>query len=59
MQRSIAYARGRGLTEIHGDVMRDNQVMRRLAANLGFVEEAPPQTPGVVRVRLAINADDC
>ncbi len=57
MQRGIAYARSRGLTEIHGDVMRDNQVMRRLAANLGFVEEALPQTPGVVRVRLAIN--DC
>ncbi|MGD9983159.1 MAG: GNAT family N-acetyltransferase, partial [Porticoccaceae bacterium] len=59
MQRSIAYARSRGLHQLQGDVMRDNQVMRRLAANLGFVEEAPPETPDVVRVRLAIANDDC
>ena len=59
MQRGIAYARGRGLHQLQGDVMRDNQVMRRLAANLGFVEEAPPETPDVVRVRLAIANDDC
>jgi acetyltransferase len=59
MQRGIAYARGRGLHQLQGDVMRDNQVMRRLAANLGFVEEALPETPEAVRVRLAIANDDC
>ena len=59
MQRSIAYARGRGLRQLQGDVMRDNRVMRRLAANLGFVEESPPEAPEIVRVRLAIDNDDC
>ncbi|MGB5096380.1 MAG: GNAT family N-acetyltransferase, partial [Porticoccaceae bacterium] len=59
LQRGIAYARNRGLHQLQGDVMRDNQVMRRLAANLGFVEEALPGTPEAVRVRLAIANDDC
>ncbi|MGE3298010.1 MAG: GNAT family N-acetyltransferase [Porticoccaceae bacterium] len=59
MQHGIAYARGRGLTELHGDVMRDNRAMRRLAAKLGFVEETSPRIPAAIRVRLAIANDDC
>lgn len=59
MQHSIAYARSRGLRELRGDVMRDNGAMRRLAANLGFVEEHPSTAPESVRVRLAIADHGC
>jgi acetyltransferase len=54
LERIIAQARERGLTELHGEVARDNAVMRHLAAALGFAETPLPDTPELIRVTLAL-----
>jgi acetyltransferase len=52
MERIIAYARGRGLQEIHGDVLTDNRRMLALCDDLGFQRGAVEE--GVVRVSLSL-----
>lgn len=54
MSEIIAYARARGLSAIHGDVLRDNRRMLELAESLGFVVDRRMEAQGVVRVRLAL-----
>jgi acetyltransferase len=53
MRKIISYCRQRGTREIVGDILRENQAMRTLAAELGFL---PVGTPGadVVEVRLPL-----
>ena len=55
MRKIIAYCRQRGTREIVGDILRENQAMRTLAAELGF---KPAGTPGsdVVEVRLPLQS---
>ncbi|MCC7273459.1 MAG: GNAT family N-acetyltransferase, partial [Alphaproteobacteria bacterium] len=53
MKRIIAYAAGRGIRTIVGDVLRENQPMLDLARDLGFVPEAASGDPTMVRVRLS------
>jgi acetyltransferase len=55
MHRIIDYARARGVAELFGDVLADNARMRRLCKSLGFSESFDADTPGVVRVRLALD----
>ncbi|WP_018719247.1 bifunctional acetate--CoA ligase family protein/GNAT family N-acetyltransferase [Arhodomonas aquaeolei] len=52
MERIIEYARSRGIQEIFGDVLRENQIMLRLCQELGFRRRAHPDEPDVVRVTL-------
>lgn len=47
----IEQCRLRGLREIYGDTLKENAGMRVLAAKLGFLEEAHPDDPGIVRIR--------
>ncbi len=54
LERIIAQARQRGLAELHGQVARDNRAMRRLAAQLGFVERPEIGAPELIRVTLAL-----
>jgi len=54
LERIIAQARQRGLAELHGEVAPDNRAMRRLAAQLGFVERPEIGTPELIRVTLAL-----
>ncbi len=54
MDRIIAYARRRGIGEIYGDVLRENQIMRKLCLALGFHERDMPDDPGLVRVVLPL-----
>jgi acetyltransferase len=54
MRRIIDYARGRGIGEIHGDVLAENRTMRKLCRVLGFRESVDPQDPALVRVTLAL-----
>jgi acetyltransferase len=50
----IAYARGRGIGELYGLVLADNQAMLGLCRKLGFKTESLPQESSVVRVSLAL-----
>ncbi|WP_440997507.1 bifunctional acetate--CoA ligase family protein/GNAT family N-acetyltransferase [Arhodomonas sp. SL1] len=57
MQRIIDYARDRGIREIFGDVLRENQVMLKLCRELGFRRSAHADEPDVVRVTLDLQPD--
>ena len=52
MRRIIDYARGRGIREIHGDVLRENKTMLKLCAVFGFSKVAVPDEPEIVKVVL-------
>jgi acetyltransferase len=52
MDKLIAYARQRGLSEIHGQVLRENTAMLAFCKDLGFSTEAEKGSPELVRVRL-------
>jgi acetyltransferase len=54
MRRIIAHARARGLGTIYGDVLRENEIMRKLCRKLGFREDDLPDDPGLVRVVLPL-----
>ncbi len=53
MQKIIAYAKGRGLGEIFGDVLAENETMLDLCRRLGFAV-APMAADGVLRVTLGL-----
>ena len=53
MQKIIAYGRNRGLGEIFGDVLAENETMLDLCRRLGFAV-APMAVDGVLRVTLAL-----
>jgi acetyltransferase len=55
MRRIIDYARGRGIGEIFGDVLRENTTMLRMCDFLGFRRSASPDEPNIVRVTLTID----
>jgi acetyltransferase len=52
MQHLIAYARGRGVGEIYGHVLRENSSMLDMAGELGFVRASLEGEPGVLEVVL-------
>ena len=54
MRRIIDYARARGINEIHGDVLQENQPMLKLCRALGFTETRAPDEPTLVRVALRL-----
>ncbi len=54
MEAVIAYARGQGIGEIYGEVLRENTAMLRLTEDLGFRREATPDAPELVNVRLRL-----
>lgn len=54
MRKIIAYCRQRGTREIVGDILRENQAMRTLAAELGFQPVGMPVSD-VVEVRLPLH----
>ncbi len=53
MQKIIAYGRSRGLGEIFGDVLAENEPMLDLCRRLGF-DIAPMAVDGVLRVTLGL-----
>jgi acetyltransferase len=52
MAHIIDHARGRGLSELTGDVLAENEPMLKLAHALGFHIKPSPETPSIDRVRL-------
>lgn len=57
MRRIIAYARQRGIQEIVGEVLKDNEPMLRLNQALGFALESDPDDPDLIHVRLSLARD--
>ena len=55
MSRILAYARHRGIGEIHGKVLNENQGMLALCHDLGFGQTTVAGEPGVVEVRLTLS----
>ena len=54
MRRMIDYARGRGLRELIGDVLRENRPMLRLCDLFRFVRTHDEDDPSVVQVHLKL-----
>lgn len=57
MRRILDHARGRGLGEVHGEVLRENRSMLKLCKVLGFTQGPIPEEPGLVRVSLRLDRD--
>ncbi len=57
LERMIAYARERGLQEVVGDILRENDVMLRLCRKLGFRFEPLPGDPGSLQATLDLRGD--
>jgi acetyltransferase len=55
MRKIIAYCKQRGTGEIIGDILRENQAMRSLAAELGF-ETIPVMGSDALEVRLPLGS---
>lgn len=54
MRRLIKYARQRGIKELYGEVLRENESMLALNKALGFKIKSVPDDPGVMHVTLVI-----
>ena len=54
LRRIINYGKGRGLTEIYGEVLRENTAMRRLCEAFSFSSRVDPNDSGVVLVSLSL-----
>jgi acetyltransferase len=55
MRYIIEYARKRGIKELYGEVLRENEPMLRLNRALNFKIHATPDDPGVLHVNLLLN----
>ncbi|HSA79441.1 MAG TPA: bifunctional acetate--CoA ligase family protein/GNAT family N-acetyltransferase [Geminicoccaceae bacterium] len=54
MQRLIGYARGRGIRQIFGDVLRENGAMLELCESMGFRRTSIEGEPTLLRVTLEL-----
>ncbi len=55
MRRIIDYARDRGIGEIYGDVLRENDTMLKVCGMFGFTQSNIPDEPNQVRVTLELS----
>jgi acetyltransferase len=53
-ERLIAYARARGIGDLHGQVLRENKPMLAFCKELGFSLDPDEKSPELVRARLAL-----
>jgi acetyltransferase len=54
MQKMIDYARSKGIRELFGYVLRENETMLTMSRQMGFDVTASDEGPGVMRVSLAL-----
>jgi acetyltransferase len=54
MRRLIAWARMRGLSEVVGQILADNQPMLSFIRHLGFTVHRMAEDPEVMEARLAL-----
>ena len=50
MEQILAYAKRRGIRQVHGDVLAENRRMLQLARDLGFKVQSLSDSPSVIRV---------
>jgi acetyltransferase len=55
MHRIIDYARGQGIGEIFGDVLRENSTMLAICERLGFGRSVVEDDASIVRVTLRLD----
>lgn len=55
MRRIIDYAHQRGIKELYGDVLADNQTMLKLCKTMGFSQTRSPEDFGIMRVTLKLD----
>jgi acetyltransferase len=55
MRYIIEYAKQRGIKELYGEVLRENEPMLRLNRALNFKVHSTPDDPGVLHVSLPLN----
>ena len=55
MHRIVDYARSRGIREIYGEVLRENEPMLRINESMGFSIEPSPDDPGLMHVTLRLD----
>jgi acetyltransferase len=51
MHRLLNFARERGIETIYGEVLRENETMLKMAADLGFSARPDPEDPSLIEVR--------
>ncbi len=56
MGKTISYARQRGIGEVYAEVLRENLGMTKLANHYRFSRHDNPDEPGVLEVRLRLDA---
>ena len=54
MRRIINYAKSRGIRELYGTVLSENEPMLKLNRVLGFTIRRDPEDPGLMHVSLAL-----
>jgi acetyltransferase len=54
MRKMIDYARAKGIRELFGYVLRENETMLAMSRELGFTVSGSDEGPGVMRVSLAL-----
>jgi acetyltransferase len=54
MRRMIEYARNRGIGELYGDVLRENEPMLKLNRAMGFTLKNDPEDPNLLHVSLSL-----
>jgi len=57
MRRIIDYARGRGIKELYGEVLRENESMLKINRALGFAVKTNPSDPEILHVSLPLQTD--
>jgi acetyltransferase len=57
MRCIIEYARKRGIRELYGEVLRENEPMLRLNQALGFTISTLPEDHTLMRVGLSLQSD--
>jgi acetyltransferase len=54
LRRIIDYARNRGIRQLFGEVLAENEAMLKLNRALGFAIKRDPNDPGLMHVRLSL-----
>jgi acetyltransferase len=54
MRRMIDYAKKRGIRELYGDVLRENEPMLKLNRAMGFTVKTDTDDPNLIHVSLAL-----
>lgn len=57
MERICAYARRRGIREIYGEVLRENDAMLRINHDMGFTVETSSEDSSILHVRLPLEKE--